>query len=127
MAQGRPHPGQIIIRHDYNRLRHLQGAVMRTGTGCYLSCLFIYLNPWKDGFDMAMIFKAIDLAIYEKNEWDRLTADQRTKILADMTVYVVPDGTQQAMDADTYPLSDMGNACLLYTSLNFYVLFCDKD
>ena len=59
---------------------------------------------------MAMIFKAIDLAIYEKNEWDRLTADQRNKILADMTVYVVPDGTQQAMDADTYPLSDMGNA-----------------
>lgn len=60
---------------------------------------------------MALEYKNAKLVLYEKSEWDSMTTAQQTQARnSGNSVYVVPDGIDQVLDADTYGLSDMGNA-----------------
>ena len=59
---------------------------------------------------MALIFRNIGLAIYEQTEWDKMMIAEQNQALADYNLFVAPDGIRQALDTDTYTLTDMGNA-----------------
>lgn len=69
---------------------------------------------------MAIIYKTIGLAIYERSEWQRMTiADQNQARVDTPCIYVAPDGIRDALDTDSYPLTDLGNAELFAAAAGY--------
>lgn len=70
---------------------------------------------------MAKQYKEVSLAVYSTTEWEKMSSEEKEQAHADFQlVYsTMPDGFEQALDVDTYPLSDMGNAELFVAAAGY--------